>query len=118
MMSVGITTPAIHGSKYTSISCRPRKYHGALAGFIVTLGFDGSASGAPSVVDQTISSAVTRIAATSSLRSRYGQVWTSFSHFGFHGSVLRYSVLAACGSALSLSISLSFSSAWRKAYQT
>src|SRR5574338_100587 len=91
---LGNTTPAIHGSKYTSISCSPRKYHGAFAGFIVTLGFDGSSSGAFSVMDHTISSAVTRMAAISSTRIRYGQVWTSFSHFGFHGSVLRYSVFA------------------------
>src|SRR6267154_6008555 len=92
IMSVGMITPAIHGSKYTSISCKPRKYQGALAGFMVTLGLDGSSSGALSVMDQTISSTVTRIAATSSILIRYGQVCTSFSHLGFHGSVLRYSV--------------------------
>jgi len=32
MIKVGKTTPAIQGSKYTSISCRPKKYHGAFAG--------------------------------------------------------------------------------------
>src|SRR5215469_6371725 len=117
MISVGMITPAIHGSKYTSISWRPRKYHGALAGFMVTLGFEGSSSGALSVMDQTIKSAVTRIAATNSMRIRYGQVWTSRSHLGFHGSVLRYSVLARAGSAESLSIRRSFSNAWRNAYQ-
>ena len=59
MISEGITTPAIHGSKYTSISCSPRKYHGAFEGFIVSVGFAGSSSGAFSVIDQTIRMTVT-----------------------------------------------------------
>ena len=46
MISVGNTTPACQGSKYTSISCSPRKYHGALDGFGVRVGFAGSSSGA------------------------------------------------------------------------
>src|ERR1700686_2562134 len=117
MIRLGMMTPAIHGSKYTSISCSPRKYQGALAGFMVTFGFDGSSSGALSVIDHTISSTVTRTAATSSIRIRYGHVWTSFSHLGFHGSVLRYSVLASAGSAESLSINASLANAWRKEYQ-
>ena len=70
MISEGITTPAIQGSKYTSISCSPRKYHGALEGFMVRVGFDGSSSGAFSVMDQTIRMTVTMIAARNSMRSR------------------------------------------------
>src|SRR6266436_1199006 len=63
MIRVGMTTPAIHGSKYTSISCKPRKYHGAFAGFMVKFGFAGSSSGAFSVMDHTIRMMVTIIAA-------------------------------------------------------
>src|SRR5947209_115268 len=33
MIRPGSTTPASHGSKYTSISWSPRKYHGAFDGF-------------------------------------------------------------------------------------
>ncbi len=73
MMSVGITTPAIHGSKYTSISCKPRKYHGAFAGFMVRLGFAGSSKGAFKVMDQIIKIIVTMMAARNSTRSRNGQ---------------------------------------------
>src|SRR5437879_13290432 len=94
MMSVGITTPAIQGSKYTSISCRPRKYHGAFAGFIVRLGFDGSSSGALSVIDQTIRMMVMMIAARNSMRSRNGQTWTSFDHSSLKGHELRWVDLA------------------------
>src|SRR3989442_15261013 len=89
MISVGMTTPAIHGSKYTSISCKPRKYQGALAGFIVRLGFEGSSSGALSVMDQTIRMMVTIMAARNSMRKRNGQTWTSFFHPGLKGQVLR-----------------------------
>ncbi len=90
MISVGITTPAIHGSKYTSISCSPRKYHGAFAGFIVRFGFAGSSSGAFSVIDQTIRIMVTIIAARNSTRKRNGQTWISFCHPSCHGHVLRW----------------------------
>src|SRR6266852_1999386 len=89
MISVGITTPAIHGSMYTSISCNPRKYHGAFAGFIVRLGLAGSSNGAFSVIDQTIKIMVTMIAARNSMRKRNGQTWTSFAHPGLNGQVLR-----------------------------
>ena len=85
MMSDGITTPAIHGSKYTSISCRPRKYQGALDGFMVRVGFAGSSSGAFSVMDQTIRMTVTMMAARNSMRSRYGQTWTSRAQPGLNG---------------------------------
>src|SRR4029077_10843687 len=117
MIKVGMITPAIQGSKYTSISCRPRKYQGALAGFMVTLGLDGSSSGALSVRDQAISSTVTRIAATNSIRIRYGQVWTSRSHLGCQGCVLRCAVFAAAGSALRFSLLSSLARARRKAHR-
>src|SRR6266513_1788391 len=89
MMSVGITTPAIQGSKYTSISCRPRKYQGAFDGFMVSVGLDGSSSGALSVMDQTIRINVTMMAARNSMRSRNGQTCTSFAQPGFHDWTLR-----------------------------
>src|SRR5215831_1021155 len=55
MIRLGSTTPASHGSKYTSISCSPRKYHGAFDGFGVFAGFAGCSSGALRKIDQTIS---------------------------------------------------------------
>src|ERR1041384_1415274 len=90
MMSDGITTPAIHGSKYTSISWSPRKYQGALDGFMVRVGFDGSSSGALSVIDQTIRITVTMMAARNSIRSRYGQACTSFDQPVLNGCTLRW----------------------------
>src|SRR5437016_2720715 len=75
MMNVGRTTPACHGSKKTSISCSPRKYHGALDGFGVRVGFAGSSSGASTSSDQTISSRMIAIEIRNSLRTRCGQVW-------------------------------------------
>src|SRR5271156_1315612 len=116
MIKVGMTTPAIQGSKYTSISWRPRKYHGALAGFMVTFGLAGSSSGAFKVNDQTMSSTVTRMATRNSIRIKYGQVWTSLSHLGSHSCVLRYLVLAACASPSRIAISLSFAIPCRSAY--
>ncbi len=70
MMNVGIATPAIQGSKYSSISCKPRKYQGAFAGFIVIAAFAGSSSGALIESAQTSRITVTMIAARSSTRSR------------------------------------------------
>src|SRR5438094_3592414 len=75
MMNVGSTTPACHGSKKTSISCRPRKYHGALEGFGVRVGFAGSSSGASTRSDHTISNRMMPIEIRNSLRTRCGQVW-------------------------------------------
>jgi hypothetical protein len=83
------TTPAIHGSKYTNISCSPRKYQGAFAGFIVKFGFAGSSNGAFNVIDHTIKMIVTMIAARNSIRSRNGQTCTSFCHPGLNGHVFR-----------------------------
>src|SRR3984893_15349957 len=54
MMRLGSTTPASHGSKYTSISCSPRKYHGAFDGFGVFAGLAGCSSGAFRKIDDTI----------------------------------------------------------------
>src|SRR5215467_11171334 len=90
MISDGITTPAIQGSKYTSISCSPRKYHGAFDGFMVNVGLAGSSSGAFKVIDQTIRITVTMMAAKNSMRSRNGHTWTSRAHSGRQGWVLRW----------------------------
>ena len=78
MMKLGSTTPAYHGSKNTSISCKPRKYHGAFDGFGVRVGFDGCSSGALSNSDHTVKTMITRIAIRNSLRTKNGQV-CSFS---------------------------------------
>src|SRR5271168_5071812 len=78
MMKLGSTTPAYHGSKNTSISCRPRKYHGAFDGLGVRVGFDGCSSGALSSSDHTVNTMITRIDMRNSLRTRNGQV-CSFS---------------------------------------
>src|SRR4051812_1077484 len=67
MINPGRTTPASHGSKYTSISCRPRKYHGAFDGFGVFAGFAGCSSGAFSRIDHTISTTEQRISEMSSV---------------------------------------------------
>src|SRR5215470_17694987 len=76
MMKVGSTTPACHGSKKTSISCRPRKYHGALDGFGVRVGLAGSSSGASTRSDHTSRSRMMPIEIRNSLRTRCGQVCT------------------------------------------
>src|SRR5439155_26274030 len=89
IMIDGITTPAIHGSKSTSISCNPRKYHGAFDGFIVRFGFAGSSSGALSVIDQIYKTTVTMTAARNSMRTRYGQTCSSLAQPGRHGSTFR-----------------------------
>src|SRR6059036_946574 len=75
MMKVGSTTPACQGSKKTSISWRPRKYHGAFDGFGVRVGLAGSSSGASTRSNQTISRIITPHAIRNSLRTRWGQVW-------------------------------------------
>src|SRR5438046_8146002 len=87
MMRLGMITPAIQGSKYTSISCKPRKYHGALDGFMVRVGLAGSSSGALRVIDHTIRISVTIMVASNSMRSRNGQTWTSLAQPGFQGCV-------------------------------
>src|ERR1017187_4319481 len=76
MMKLGNTTPAYHGSKNTSISCNPRKYHGAFDGLGVRVGFDGSSSGALMVSDHMVSTAITSNDIRNSLRTRNGQVWS------------------------------------------
>src|ERR1700733_296976 len=78
MMKLGSTTPAYQGSKKTSISCKPRKYHGAFDGFGVRVGLLGSSNGALMVSDQMVSTAVTSSAIRNSLRTRNGHV-CSFS---------------------------------------
>src|SRR5262249_35317125 len=69
-------TPACQGSKKTSISCNPRKYHGAFDGFGVRVGLAGSSSGASTRSAHTSSSSVITIAHRNSERTRNGQVWT------------------------------------------
>src|ERR1035437_1317286 len=116
MIKEGITTPAIHGSKYTSISCKPRKYHGAFDGFMVSVGLAGSSSGAFNAIDHTIRMMVRMIAARNSMRSKYGHTWTSRAHSGRHGWVLRWCVLAISGLASNCAIKRSLANAWRKPY--
>src|SRR5678815_3007614 len=76
MIRLGSTTPACHGSKKTSISCRPRKYHGAFDGLGVRAGFAGSSSGASTSSAHTTSRSSTAMAQRNSARTRCGQVWT------------------------------------------
>src|SRR5277367_3681240 len=76
MISPGSTTPANHGSKYTRISCSPRKYQGAFDGFGVLVGLAGSSSGASTTIDQTVMNAMTMVPTSISSRTRYGQVCT------------------------------------------
>src|SRR5215470_15969140 len=72
--SVGIRIPATNGGKKCSNSCRPRKYHGALAGFGVSKGLASCSRGASQ------KSAITTIAMTmisktiASRRSKCGYV--------------------------------------------
>src|SRR5215467_844687 len=75
MMKLGSTTPACHGSKNTSISCKPRKYQGAFDGFGVRVGLAGSSSGASTSSDHTTSSMIMKSAQRNSERTRCGQVW-------------------------------------------
>src|SRR5262245_11282489 len=77
-MMLGRTTPAIHGSKYTRSSWRPRKYHGAFDGFGVTFAFAGASSGAFVAIDHIISGMKQIVADKSAARNRYGQT-CSFS---------------------------------------
>src|SRR5262245_26369341 len=76
MMKVGSTTPACHGSKKTSISWRPRKYHGAFDGFGVRVGLAGSSSGASTSSAQTSSRRMMTSEQRNSPRTRNGQVCT------------------------------------------
>ena len=74
MMKVGSTTPAYQGSKYTSISCSPRKYHGALEGLGVRAGLAGSSSGASTSSDHSVMATITKIVTRNSPRTRCGHV--------------------------------------------
>src|SRR5690554_5041190 len=76
MMKLGSTTPACQGSKNTSISCNPRKYHGAFDGFGVRVGLAGSSRGASTSRDQMTRRSVTKIAHRNSARTKCGQVYT------------------------------------------
>src|SRR5439155_24443872 len=76
MIRLGSTTPASHGSKYTSISCRPRKYHGAFEGFGVFAGFAGCSSGAFKKMDQTMRMTEHTISEISSVYTRSGHTHT------------------------------------------
>src|SRR6056300_115313 len=72
----GIITPAIRGSQYDNNSCKPKKYHGAFAGFGVTFGFASSRRGACNIADRKIKKAVIAINATNSGSIKCGQVLT------------------------------------------
>src|SRR6056300_1316587 len=72
----GIITPAIRGSQYDNSSCKPKKYHGAFAGFGVTFGFASSRRGACNIADRKIKKAVIAINATNSGSIKCGQVLT------------------------------------------
>src|SRR3989338_9213297 len=76
MISVGKSTPAIHGSKYTSSSCKPRKYQGALLGLGETVGLAGSSSGALRKMDHRIRTIAYTNAMTNSMKIRYGKTST------------------------------------------
>src|SRR5947207_11705691 len=76
MIRPGNTTPASHGSKYTSISCSPRKYHGAFDGFGVLAGFAGCSSGAFRKIDQTIRTTEQTMSEMSSVYTRSGHTQT------------------------------------------
>src|SRR5258708_39735329 len=76
MMSVGRTTPAIQGSKYTRNSCKPVKYQGALEGLGVTVGLAISSRGAFCSKDQSEIKIMQPKAAMYSRTIRCGQVST------------------------------------------
>src|SRR5204863_10206336 len=76
MMNVGSTTPACHGSKKTSISCRPRKYHGALDGLGVRVGLAGYAGGAFTRGDRTNGGGLIPTEMRKSFRRRRGEMFT------------------------------------------
>src|SRR6266508_3060727 len=84
MMRLGSTTPASHGSKYTSISWSPRKYHGAFDGLGVFAGLAGCSSGAFKRIDQTIRTTLQTISEIISVYTRSGHTHTrSASAFSF-----------------------------------
>src|SRR3954469_21035482 len=76
MINDGKTTPAIQGSKETSISWRPRKYQGALEGLGVLVGLAGSSIGASTVMLHTIKTSSRMQPEMNLARPRYGQVCT------------------------------------------
>src|ERR1700682_3573144 len=101
MMKLGSTTPAYHGSKNTSISCKPRKYHGAFEGFGVRVGLLGSSSGALMVSDQIVSTAITSSDLRISLLTKNGQVWI-FSSMPDPSFLIEPSIRSPRGAAAAL----------------
>src|SRR5574337_766005 len=99
MIRVGRTTPAIQGSKYTSISCNPRKYHGALEGLGVLAGFAGSSSGALITMDHTVTRTMTMSVQIHSFRTRKGQTWTRSSSWAFFTALVGAGLGLATGAA-------------------
>src|SRR3546814_7435 len=73
----GIVTPATIGWNMVSSSWRPRKYHGALEGFGVSLKLASSSSGAFTKIEKKSKNAVTARAATNSTTSRRSEEHTS-----------------------------------------
>jgi hypothetical protein len=70
MMRLGSTTPANHGSKYTSDSCRPKKYQGAFEGLGVFVGLAISSRGALMANDQMVRKAMIAMVHTNSFLVR------------------------------------------------
>src|SRR3990172_1757032 len=99
MIKLGRTTPAIQGSKYTSISCSPRKYQGALEGLGVLAGFAGSSSGALITMDHTVTRTMTMSVQIHSFRTRKGQTWTRSSSWAFFTALVGAGFAFAGGAA-------------------
>src|SRR5574341_452794 len=99
MIRVGRTTPAIQGSKYTNISCSPRKYQGALEGLGVLAGFAGSSRGALITMDHTVTSTMTMRVQIHSFRTRKGQTWTRSSSWAFFTALVGAGLGLAAGAA-------------------
>src|SRR5262245_37917277 len=74
IISVGSATPAIHGSKYTSNSCKPTKYQGAFEGFGVLFGSARGSRGAGISIDQSHKKIVVTKKHRTIVYMKYGQV--------------------------------------------
>ena len=76
IMKLGRTTPASQGSKYTNISCSPRKYQGAFEGFGVAAGFAGCSIGASNRTDHATRTAEHSTRQINSVYTRSGHTQT------------------------------------------
>src|SRR5258708_24147542 len=71
-----MVTPATIGWNMVSISCSPRKYHGALDGLGVRLVLAAARSGALTNTENTVRNAVMAREAANSTTRRWGQTLT------------------------------------------